>query len=895
VKANRLLRWLASVLVRGPHAADVLADLDQAIERDLERGRSVQRARWRYFTNALTSALTLGSERLRRAARRLPRFGFSLIDVKLAVRMLVKHPGLTLVAVFALALGIPTALFPFQMINIFSTPLPFEDGSRIVGLRHRVVGEFEALRGSLHEYQTWRESLGSFDQLGAASSSMFNIIADDGRAEPWRGAHMSASAFGIVRVSPVLGRSLVAADELPGAPDVVVISHRLWQSVLGGDPAALGKQIRVRDARHTVVGVMPEGFLFPVNDDLWLPLRAEAAETQPGNGPSLWIFGRLSEGVSEKRALDEMTAVENGLDETFPDVYASLRPEIVPFTFLITNELEGTMWVFLPFQIIAVALLAVACGNVGTLVLARTAARSGEVAVRTALGASRARIVSQLFVESLVLAMLATGIGLALAELVADQFARGAASTWSGEMSLPFWLDFGPNRRTVAQALALAAFSAVIAGVLPALKATKRDIQGNLQRASVSRSGIRFGRATTALIVVEVALGVGCLFASTTGWRLVPRVYAPASEIASHEYLSARLRVGDRPLGALSPAQQEATLGRMAFVQGELLRRLAAEPGVRGVALAGTLPGEPHEAVGVEVEGAPGTAGLRWVKRATVAVGFFDGLGVPILNGRDFAISDVPARDQPSTAVIVNSAFVERVLHGGNPIGRLVRYRRDEPLEPGPWLEIVGVVPDLGMLDADGMADYAGLYYPALPGALDPVKLAIHLGAEPTGFAPRLRAIAAEIDPAAILEKPVPLSEIMSADRHLIGWLVFGVSVIAGVAVLLSIASLYALMSFTVAQRTHEIGIRTTLGAEAGDIMAVIARRALLQLATGILIAVTTCVTLLVWATGEGLRLEDWNVNLAASAGAVLLIGLLACIAPARRGLRIRPMDAMRV
>jgi hypothetical protein len=300
----------------------------------------------------------------------------------------------------------------------------------------------------------------------------------------------------------------------------------------------------------------------------------------------------------------------------------------------------------------------------------------------------------------------------------------------------------------------------------------------------------------------------------------------------------------------------------------------------------------------VEVEGVAAPEGFagHYVKRAGVHVGFFDGLSEGILTGRNFAPSDLaPGRDRPSTSVIVNASFVERVLHGANPIGRRLRYLVQDASEEEPWYEIVGVVGDLGMIDSDGMSDGAGLYHPVPAGAYDPVKIVIQLGAQPLVFAPRLRAITAAIEPAAIIEDPQLLSEVGADDRFLLRWLFFGVGVVAGVSVLLSVASLYALMSFTVSRRTHEIGIRAALGADSTRITAVIARKAMFQLTVGILVAVTA-IAVVVGREASDLMigLEGWPFVLAGAAGAVLLVGLIACVAPTRRALRIRPMEAMR-
>lgn len=301
----------------------------------------------------------------------------------------------------------------------------------------------------------------------------------------------------------------------------------------------------------------------------------------------------------------------------------------------------------------------------------------------------------------------------------------------------------------------------------------------------------------------------------------------------------------------------------------------------------------------LEVEGEPvaDRSSGHQVMRANVAPGYFEGLGHPIRAGRGFTASDVPAPDDPEGGpVVVNAALVERVFGGANPIGRRVRYVPYSYQEQDrPWHEIVGVVGSLGMVSTDPMPDDAGLYHPISPGDLARVRMAVHLSHDPGAFAQRLREIAAEIDPAALIEDTVPLTEVMAVDRALMRWLLFAVAVVACVSVVLSVASLNALMAFTVAQRTREIGLRSALGAEPSGIVGVIAGRAFAQLVLGVLIAVAAgAVFVAKVMPGSYQTMSGWPLALASAASTVLLVGMLACIAPTLRGLRIRPMEALR-
>jgi predicted permease len=869
------------------------ADLDEIFDRDVGRGLSPSRARIRYAANMLASAGSMARWRLRVAG---PGLG-SLLDVKLGIRMLRKHPALTGVAVLALSIGIPVGLVPHHMKGLYEVTLPFDDGERIVELRAWDVEAGRTDRRVLHDFHAWRGSLQSFSRIGAARSGPLNVVDDEGRASPAAGAEVTASTFEILRVSPLLGRRLVEADEEPGAPDVVVIGYDLWRSRFGGDPDVLGRPLRIGRVSHEIVGVMPEGFLFPLRDNLWIPLRTGSV-VEPRAGPELLIFARPADGVTEEQVLRQMESLHAGQVERFPAVLEDVRPQIASYVDLVTrNAGSGEDLVIMAvWQIFTLILLAVACGNVGTLVLARTTARSGELAIRTALGASRSRIVTQLFAESLVLALLATGAGLALAYYVAERFDAMAAST----NELPFWFDFSLNHRTVLAALALGVFCAGIAGVVPAVKATGGKIQGSLQRAASGRSGVRFGGVTSALIVVEVALGVASLFGGGIALLMAPRE-TERMEIGVERLLTAQVRVRS-PAGLPTGVEEGPDAygaSRVASVHREIVRRLSSEPRVRGAALTGTLPaGMHHPTARIELDGGDrGDDGSGYrVLLGRVGVGYLEALGAPVVQGRTFRESDLEAYEQDGDApVIVDTTFVDRVLHGRNPIGQRVRYvaRADE--EPGRWHEVVGVVGQAGMPSLDLAGNDAGLYHPIAPGYAGPLWIALRVDGDPTGFVPRLREVVAGVDPTVLIEQPMSLSDLLEESRLGVYWTLLAVGVVAGIAIVLSVAGLYALMSFTVAQRTREIGVRAALGADARRITWLIARRAMLQLTVGIALGTSGSLLIVGGAAPDLFAwLEGANLALLWAAGGVLLIGALACVLPTRRGLRIQPMDALR-
>ncbi|GMV06520.1 MAG: hypothetical protein AMXMBFR53_27960 [Gemmatimonadota bacterium] len=881
----RWLRRVAALLVRGPDATFVLGDLDEAYERDVKRGIPAGRAARRYLRNALGSSASLAWSGLRSGG-----LGISWLDVKLGVRMLRRSPGLTLVAVFALSIGIPASLVPMHGMDAMGAPLPVHQGHRIVAIENHNVASGRTEDRSLHDFFVWRDELTTMEAVGAVRSDSYNVASEDGRAAPVRGAEVTASGFRILRVPPLMGRTLLASDEVPGAPDVVVVSHELWQSRLGGDPDVLGMTIAVGAKPHEVVGVMPETFLFPWRDHLWLPFRYRPTEFERGAGPGLTVFGRLADGAALDDARAELEVLGARLAGEYPDTHGQLRPRVGQYTEMIWGIGGGDRAGAYLGELAALALLMIVCGNVGTLILARTAMRSGEIAVRTALGASRSRIVSQLFVESLVLAVGSAGLGLWLADFIAGRF--------QSELPFvpPFWLDLGVRPRTVAFALSVAALCAVVSGVLPALRATGRGVGANLQRATAG-AGVHFGRGSTLLIVAEVAMAVACLTLGGTLTYMLVKNPPGVRGIDPDEYLMVTLSLpwtdyASAQTGREVPEFRE----RVTSVATALRDRLAGEPGVRGVAMGNRLPGMEQLYGRVEVEGADTGEGFEGhlIRRAFVDMGFFDGLGLEVLEGRGFNSADVAAPPgEGRSSVIVNTAFVEHVLGGRNPIGRRVRRVAPPDGEPGPWFEIVGVVGPAGMNALAPDRD-EGMYFPAPPGELNPLWMAVRLADDPLAFVPRLRRIASGVDPEALIEYPQVLSDAPNLDKTVNLYSYLLLVFVCGTAILLSGAGLYALMSFTVSQRTREIGIRTALGARPHLVLLAIARRAFLQLVAGIAAGVAVSVGLLYSLRSASFDGPSPALTLAACSAFMLVVGMLACVEPTLRGLRIQPVEALK-
>lgn len=806
---------------------------------------------------------------------------FSWIDVKVALRLLRKHPMLNLAAVFALAVGIPVGLAPSHVARAIEKPLPGDTDNRLRAIRH-----WDPLSSAVaptwdDDFTFWAQTLRSFSSLGAFRTSSYSVAAADGQAAPATGAQLTSSVFPMLGARPLLGRVLEDGDFVAGAPDVVVIGYDLWSSRFGQDPGVLGRSIRIGRTFHVVVGVMPRGFAFPASEALWLPLRLTSVGGQ-NERMRVQVLGRLAGGVSERQAQAELsslgqppatsTASANEVGER-----ARLRAEVVPFGLLYLGLPAGGLdslpefrWV----QALMFVLLLVACGNVAMLVFARTATRLRELAIRTALGASRARIISQIFVEALLLSVIAAGVG-----VVFFDWALGHVNLagLAGESRLPYWLSLGLTRETALRALAFAAVSATVAGVLPAIVITGRGIAQHIRGGS----RVRFGRLTGTLVVADIAVSVaavGMAFA-VSGHATDLDAANRATGIPASEYLAVEFRLPE---------------GARASTQRELVAALEREPGVRRVAVGDALPRMEHHSRPYELDGvdrAP-DAPPRWTRVARVDVDFFDALGTPILRGRDFVRTDV--EQGGSQVAIVNTAFVERALGGRDPIGRRVRFPTVADTGQAAWYEIVGVVGPLGvnLMNPDrGEA----VYLPAAPGTINPMQLAVHTVVPPATLTGRVRELAMVVNPDLVMGRASVLSEVRQGDWYLVMGLAAGLLVLVGVLVALATSGLYAMLSLSVTERTREIGIRAALGASRAMLLLTILKRSLVQIGVGAVIGLPIAARSVfeLTAEGGGSVTQSTGVALGLSAGIVLLVSLGSCLAPTRRILAIEAREAM--
>lgn len=863
----------------------------QLLEDDFVRHGMSRADAWFAARRAFGGQLE-GTKLRHRDARSFRWMTESWLDVTLGARMLVKYPGLTLVGGIgmAVAIAISTASFAFFYSYLYST-LPLDEGERIVALENWDVERNNEERQAAHDYALWREELDSFEEIGAFRSVNRNLVIPGGATEPVRIAEVTASTFRIARVPPSRGRPLLDEDEATGAPPVVVLGHDVWQSRFASDPEIVGRELRLGNIVHTIVGVMPEGFLFPVNHSYWTPLKIDPSRVVPGAGPEIFVFGRLARGVSMNAANAELNALGGRSAVAYPDTHARLRPQVLPYAYPVLDIQDTSLWQIALMQLLVSTVLIVVAVNVAILVYARTATRQGEIAVRTALGATRPRIIGQLFIEALVLASCAAVSGVFIAKVGLEQ----AHHIMGMEAARPpYWIDYGLPWIAIAYVIGLALLTAMIAGALPALQATSGRVHATLRELSGS-SGMRLGRTWTLLVVSQVALAVAALpLAIGIAWHEV-RDEATRPIFAAEQFLAAAFAMDPEPPAGVDVTTYRSEMSaRFGEIQAELVNRLEAESWVADVTLAMRPPGQ--EGAGrVEVHGvAANAAAGHDISVNHVDLDFFDAVGAPILVGRSFT----PADRQSASGVIVNRAFAQTILEEANVLGRRLRYATDDDddnvrPELSPWFEIVGVVSDLHANAINPELVSPVVYHPLALGSAATGSIVVKVsGGTPSSYTGRLRELTGAIDPSVRLTA-YPLVEIYRQANVAMRLAAGALALVVVSVLLLSAAGIYALMSFTVEQRRKEIGIRAALGADGTRLLRNIFARSSGQLAIGI--AVGVAVAFGADATSGGEFMAGGSMALVPLVAAVMLVvGLLAAIGPARRGLNLQPTQALR-
>ena len=805
-------------------------------------------------------------------------------DIRFAVRLLVKDRWFTAVAVIALALGIGVNATVFTFVNaVLIRGLPINDPDRVM-----VVGTRDARlrdRGmSYLDFEDYRRATRTFSGLAAFSGSIMNV-SDEGRTpERFQGPFISAPAFKLIGQRPQLGRDFLPEDDRPGAPAVVVLGNGIWKNRYGSDPSIIGRSIKINDIVSTVIGVMPEGFKFPNNADLWLPLaHMPRLAEQKRDNRNVEAFGKLADGVTRAQAQSEINTIAGQLRHDYPDTNKDVTASVMTF-----NERQNggpIRLVFLSLMGAVAFVLLIACANVANLLLARSATRAREMSVRISLGATRWRIVRQLLVESVLLSIVSGLFGLALAYVGVRLF--DAATQDVGK---PYWIKFTMDAQVFAFFAAVCLGTGIVFGLAPALHVSKTDLNEVLKEGGRSgSSGVRARRWTSVLIVAELALTLVLLAGAGLMMRSFLTLYRLDVGVDTAHLLTMRLAL---------PAQKYPTIeSRRAFFE-RLDQRIAGISGIQAGMITTNMPLGGGNGRLLAVEGRPLAAGEQapLVTQLMIGPRYFETLGLQIVRGRGFEELDGTTGHETA---IINQRFATMHFGSEDPLGRRIKLTPDGALVPGAavptWVTVVGVSPSIRQSNMQEPQPDAVAYIPLRSQAPGFALLMIRAGGDAASVTSLMREEVRAIDP------DLPLFEIKTMDQQLAQarwpFRVFGAmfAIFALIALALSAVGLYAVTAYSVAQRTQEIGVRMALGAQAPQVWWLVVRRGLVQLAIGLSIG-------LAGAFGVGQLLKSLLVQtstrdpltLTSIVLLLMVVSVLASFWPARRATRLDPVAALR-
>jgi putative ABC transport system permease protein len=794
-----------------------------------------------------------------------------VLDVRATLRALRRSPGTAFIAVVALAMGIGFTTTMFSIVHGATRSLPFDEPEELVIVTSTIprIGALD-MGARPFDYQAWSADQHSFDALAAFATSATNLSRDGGSPERRDGALVTANAFGILGARAERGRLFTEADEAQNSTPVVIIGHDLWVKRYDSDPAIIGRVIRTDGKERTVIGVMPPGFAFPINAALWVPMINGPA-TDPEAGGQIRVFGRLADGVSIERASADIAATATRIREAYPDARGDYATRIYPFA---ESELprELVRALYLMVGAVSFALL-IACANVANLLLARAAARSRELVIRTALGASRRRVVGIHLVESLVLAGLGGVLGLAFATVAVRFFANATSSIIEA-----FWQQFRVDWTVVLFATLLVAIAAIAAGMAPGWRAASANAADALRDQSGGSTGLRIGRLSRTLVVVQLAFSCGLLIMTAVFVRSALGLRATAFPFETRDILTAQLGFTSAQLS--DPAARNRELR-------DLMDGLSAVPGVRRVSMISALPGRGSGNWSFSLDGQSPDAGgaSPYTSIAFITPDFPEFLGTNMDRGRAFTWQD--DLDAPAVA-LVNRSWVERYSAGIEPIGRRVSIGSAD-------FQVVGVLPDLMPQDVeDSRAD--GIYIPMLQWrGLTNVRLMTLASGSPVSLAQPIRDAIRVVDADLPVYEFATLYDAIFADKKVLD--VFGILFfLFGIgALFMTVIGLYGVVAFAVNRRTREIGIRVALGAHRGDVIAMVVRQGSRQVLIGLAagLAIAFGLSRAIAAAIEPIRPAD-PLTFGVVAAVLALTALLALIAPARRALRVQPVDALR-
>jgi putative ABC transport system permease protein len=801
-------------------------------------------------------------------------------DLRYGARMLLRKPGFTLIAVLTLALGIGATTAIFSVVNtVVLRPLPYPEPDRLamVWMNNKRINVAEDWH-SWPNYIDYRDQNKVFESIAAFNNRSFNLT---GEGEPVRvvGAWGTANLFPTLGVNPILGRGFTVEEEEQGKGSVVVLGYGLWQRQFGGDPQVVGKTISLNGAPRTVIGVMPAGFNFPRKEtEIWIPVSLNQQNRQQRGGFWIQAIGRLKPGVTVRQAQAEMSGIADRLQQQYPDMLRGYGANIVGYQEQVVGSVKLALWLLLG----AVGfVLLIACVNVANLLLGSAAAREREIAVRTAIGAGRARLVRQLLTESAVLALLGGAAGVLLAVWGLN------ALIALGPQDIPRLSQAPLDGRVLGFALTVSLLTGLIFGLLPALQASKPDLNETLKEGGRGTTASRQGRRIRqSLVVAEVAIALVLLACAGLMIKSFLRLQQVNVGFNPDNLLTMRIQLSGERYG------QGQGAGAVNFYQ-QLIQRVESLPGVQGVgAISDIFLSQTPNSSNFSIEGRPDFKPEERIETPVdvVSPNYFRVVGTALVSGRWFDERD---GSQTTPVVIINETMARRFWPNEDPLGKRIKYGGQGSNDP--WKTIVGVVADARRTGFEHEVRCETF----LPHAQSPSRgmtLVARSTTRPEALAASVRQAVRELDKDQPVYDIRPMAAMLGemVARRRLNMLLFGL--FAGVALLLAGVGIYGVMSTAVTQRSHEIGVRLALGARAADVLKLVVREGMTLAVIGVVIglAVALLVTRLMTSLLYGVSATD-PATFVLIALLLTAVALVACWIPARRATMVDPMVALRV
>jgi putative ABC transport system permease protein len=808
--------------------------------------------------------------------------GTLLQDFRYGLRMLAKKPGFTFVAVLALSLGIGANTAIFSVVNaVLLRPLPFAEPERLVRVyaTNAKRGQTSAPTSYLN-FVDWRDQNQVFDHMAAYSGASAAFTYGD-VPEQIEGAGATADLFKVLGTQPLLGRALSREDERPNAR-VVVLSHSLWQRRFNADPKIVGQQVKFDGESTTVIGVMPKGFAFPLEDEnpeFWVPLDPEQVFNKERGANYLKVVARLKAGTTLEQGQAEMETIARRLEQEYPDKNTGKGIRLVSMHEDVVGAVRPALLVLL--SAVGFVLL-IACANVANLLLARASSRSREIAIRTALGASRARIIRQLLTESLLLSIAGGATGLLLALWGVDVLSAAIPA------DIPRVKDVGLDASVLAFTMGISLLTGILFGLAPALQASKPDFNEALKEGGRgSTEGLSRNRVRSLLVVSEVALSLVLLIAAGLMIKSFYQLLNVKPGFEPEHVLTANI--------SLPPAKYPEVEQQSAFFQ-QVMERARALPGVESVALVSPLPLSNSFIQNIlTIEGRPPLApGEKLITNTRlITPDYLRTMGIPLRRGRAFNEHDGKTG---LDAFLVNETFAQRYFPGEDPLGKRITVSiRPTPEKPDASGEIVGIVGDVKhqTLDKESGPE---CYVPVLNFPEAYMTLVMRTASsDPATLTAALRGAVQQVDQDQPVFDIQPMRQVVARSVATRRFNMLLLGLFAGIALLLAAVGIFGVMNYSVTQRTHEIGIRMALGAQTRDVLKMIVRQGMILTLIGVVMGLVAAFVLTRVMSGLLYNVSATDPLTFAGVSALLMaVALLACYIPARRATKVDPMIALR-